>query len=104
MTFRALKYPKHLQESLLGGGGGECGMRKEKMGTVHVTNVNRPNLFIIVNMHFLPTLFNCVGYVASNGDLIVSGEYEGVSKSFCLERELQMVQLYATRRSCIAIL
>jgi hypothetical protein len=33
--------------------------------------------------------------------------YEGVSKSFRsgrLERELQMVQLYATRCSCIAIL
>jgi hypothetical protein len=33
--------------------------------------------------------------------------YEGVSKSFwtgCLERELQMVQLSATRCSCIAIL
>jgi hypothetical protein len=33
--------------------------------------------------------------------------YEGVSRSFrtgCLERELQMVQLSATRRSCIAIL
>jgi hypothetical protein len=33
--------------------------------------------------------------------------YEGVSKSFRngrLERELQMVQLYATRYSCIAIL
>jgi hypothetical protein len=34
-------------------------------------------------------------------------EYEGVSKSFrtgCLERELQMLQLSATRCSCIAIL
>jgi hypothetical protein len=34
-------------------------------------------------------------------------EYEGVSKSFrtgCLERELQMVQLSATRCTCIAIL
>jgi hypothetical protein len=33
--------------------------------------------------------------------------YEGVSESFRtgrLERELQMVQLSATRRSCIAIL
>jgi hypothetical protein len=33
--------------------------------------------------------------------------HEGVSKSFwtgCLERELQMVQLSATRCSCIAIL
>jgi hypothetical protein len=33
--------------------------------------------------------------------------YEGVSKSFrtsCLERELQTVQLSATRCSCIAIL
>jgi hypothetical protein len=33
--------------------------------------------------------------------------YEGVSKSFrtgLLERELQMVQLYATRCTCIAIL
>jgi hypothetical protein len=36
-----------------------------------------------------------------------SGIYEGVSKSFrtgLLERELQMVQLFATRCSCIAIL
>jgi hypothetical protein len=34
-------------------------------------------------------------------------KYEGVSKSFrtgCLKRELQMVQLSATRCSCIAIL
>jgi hypothetical protein len=33
--------------------------------------------------------------------------YKGVSKSFwtgCLEQELQMVQLSATRCSCIAIL
>jgi len=33
--------------------------------------------------------------------------YEGVTKIFltgCLERELQMVQLFATRCSCIAIL
>jgi hypothetical protein len=56
--------------------------------------------------------------VASNGKLAVDGEllrmwneaiviYEGVSKSFRtvrLERELQMVQLSATRCSCVAIL
>jgi hypothetical protein len=38
---------------------------------------------------------------------VTTGMYEGVSKSFQtgrLERELQMVQLSATRRSCIAIL
>jgi hypothetical protein len=36
-----------------------------------------------------------------------NGQYEGVSKSLrigCLERELQMVQLSATRCSCVAIL
>jgi len=34
-------------------------------------------------------------------------EYEGVSKSFwtvCLEQEIQVVQLSATRCSCISIL
>jgi hypothetical protein len=38
---------------------------------------------------------------------ITLNKYEGVSKSFqtgCLEQELQMIQLYATRCSCIAIL
>jgi len=43
-------------------------------------------------------------YVRSQGLRLM---YEGVSKSFwtgCLERELQMVELSATRWSCIAIL
>jgi hypothetical protein len=43
-------------------------------------------------------------YVRSQGLRLM---YEGVSKSFwtgCLERELQMVELSATRCSCIAIL
>jgi hypothetical protein len=40
-------------------------------------------------------------------NLFLYCKYEGVSKSFrtgCLERELQMVQLSATRCSCSAIL
>jgi len=40
-------------------------------------------------------------------DMLVGITYEGVSKSFQtgrLERELQMVELSATRYSCIAIL
>jgi hypothetical protein len=56
-------------------------------------------------------LLRCYGFTmsceAGRVYLTQSAMYEGVSKSFRtgrLERELQMVQLSATRCSCIAIL
>jgi hypothetical protein len=45
--------------------------------------------------------------ISTSRDFVSLGTHEGVSKSFRtgrLERELQMVQLSATRCSCIAIL
>jgi hypothetical protein len=48
--------------------------------------------------------FFIIHFLVENSHRLI---YEGVSKSFrtgCLERELQMVQLSATRCSCIAIL
>jgi hypothetical protein len=48
-----------------------------------------------------------VAHIIISIDFLLSSVYEGISKSFRtgrLERELQMVQLSATRRSCISIL
>jgi hypothetical protein len=109
---------KHLSSLLTNGNGGPFpGVRRQVHGADH-THSSSPEVKNSWSYTYTPSyifMAGCLilsngclhGVVLSTGTTLPDAWYEGVSKSFRtgrLERELQMVQLSATRCSCIAIL
>jgi hypothetical protein len=88
------------------------GIQAKYLPNVRQTHYGYTNLFIFLNIK-LPFFVIVVSekivwfrfyYIKTTSEILILS-YKGVFKSFhigCLERELQMVQLSATRCSCIA--